>query len=228
MFFVLSNFSYCSIANQLSILILDNIKTQYDVIDLVQMQKFVINEFAKRHHQQHQLIIRNQEEGNNQPVRRYQIDHNNMQSAQVNQITIQLKDSIQSIQQFFKSDEEQLNQILGPNHVKYQDIISEQDIEFWKYLCNKDFKRLQKLLNQALGEGVFFYDSESDDSDDNQGQKVHGSDSEDDEDQMRMQGRNKLQKRRKDVSNDLNNDAYDEEEDFDHDGFMEQMLADMH
>jgi hypothetical protein len=65
-----------------------------------------------------------------------------MQSAQVNQITVQLKEKIHSIQQFFMSDEEQLNQILGPDHVKYQDIISDQDIEFWRYLCNKDFKRL--------------------------------------------------------------------------------------
>ena len=119
MLLVLQNFSYCSIACQLSILILDNIKTQYDVVDIVSMQKFVINEFARRHHVQHQLIMRNQEEGLDRPIRRYQIDHNNMQSAQVNQITIQLKEKIQSIQQFFMSDEEQLNQILGPNHIKY-------------------------------------------------------------------------------------------------------------
>lgn len=78
MLYVLHHFNYCSIANQLSILILDNIKTQMDVIDIVTMQKFVISEFAQRHHIQHQLIVRNQEEGVDHPIRRYQIDHNNM------------------------------------------------------------------------------------------------------------------------------------------------------
>ena len=196
---------------------MDNIKSQFDVIDIVSMQKFVINEFARRHHVQHQLIVRNQEEGINRPIRRYQIDHNNMQSAQVNQMTIQLKEKIQSIQQFFMSDEEQLDQILGPGHVKYQDIISQEDIDFWRYLCNKDFKRLQKLLNQALGEGTFFEDTDSEDSEEGQGHKVHGSESDEDE-QMRLNGKNKLQNRKGKANS---NDGYEDDDDFDHDGFME-------
>jgi hypothetical protein len=120
-----------------------------------------------------------------------------------------------------------LNHILGPNHVKYQDIISEPDIEFWRYLCNKDFKRLQKLLNQALGEGVFFDDTDSDESEDNHGSKMHGTDSEEDEDH-RLDGTNRLGNRRGRVNDGNRNEGYDEEEDFDHDGFMEQMLAEMH
>lgn len=124
------------------------------------------------------------------------------------------------------SDEEQLIQILGPDHVKYQDIISEQDIDFWKYLCNKDFRRLQKLLTQGLGDGIFFDDTESDDSDERSGKL--GSDS-DEDDELTMQGRNKLSNRRGKTAQEGNkNDGYDEEDDFDHDGFMEQMLAEMH
>lgn len=71
MLFVMKNFNYCSIANQMSILIIDNIKSQLDVIDIVSMQKFVINEFANRHHAHHQLIVRQQEEGIDRPIRRY-------------------------------------------------------------------------------------------------------------------------------------------------------------
>lgn len=148
-----------------------------------------------------------------------------MQSAQVNQITVQLKEKIQNIQQFFLTDEEQLKAILGHGFVKYHDIISEQDTEFWRYLCNKDFKRLQKLLNQGLGEGIFFEDTESEDSDENH--RMNGSESEDEED-MRMQGRNKLQNRREKVGERNRGGDYDDDDDFDHDGFMEQMLADMH
>jgi hypothetical protein len=137
---------------------------------------------------------------------------------------VQLKEKIHTIQQFFLSDEGLLKGILGEGYVKYQDIISEQDTEFWRYLCNKDFKRLQKLLNQGLGEGIFFDDTDSDDSDDNN--RMHGSDS-DEEDDIRMHGRNKLQNRRERVG-EGNRGDYDDEDDFDHDGFMEQMLAEMH
>ena len=56
-----------------------------------------------------------------------------------------------------------------------------------------------------------------------------GTDSEDDDDQIGMQGkRNKLSGRRNKAGNDRMGGDYDEEDDFDHDGFMEQMLADMH
>ena len=77
------------------------------------------------------------------------------------------------------SNEEQLNALLGPDHIKYQDLISQQDIDFWQYLCNKDIKRLQKLLNQALGEGIFFDDTDSDDSDENHEGKLSDSDEDD-------------------------------------------------
>jgi len=54
--------------------------------------------------------------------------------------------------------------VLGEGYQKYSDLISAQDLEFWNYLCKKDFKRLQKLMNEKLGDGYFMDDSDSDDS----------------------------------------------------------------
>ena len=55
--------------------------------------------------------------------------------------------------------------VLGEGYIKYSDLISKEDCEFWSYLCKKDFVRLQKLMGQNLGEGHFFDDSDSEDSD---------------------------------------------------------------
>ena len=49
--------------------------------------------------------------------------------------------------------------------VMYNDLISVEDREFWEYLQKKDFKRLDKLLNEKMGEGHFLNDSDEDDSD---------------------------------------------------------------
>jgi len=50
----------------------------------------------------------------------------------------------------------------------YNDLISAEDREFWQYLCKKDFRRLEKLLTQSMGEGHFVDDSGDDDSDDDE------------------------------------------------------------
>ena len=78
---VIRNFSYCSIACQLCIMILDNIKTMFDVVDIVQLQKFVIQEFRDRHQHLYDQHTKNREQGNTTAVKRYQINHLNMQSA---------------------------------------------------------------------------------------------------------------------------------------------------
>ena len=49
MLIVMREYSYCCIANQLCIMILDQIKSLFDVADVVQLQKFVIQEFRERH-----------------------------------------------------------------------------------------------------------------------------------------------------------------------------------
>ena len=186
-------------------MILDNVKTQFDILDIVTLQKFVINEFVSRHTAHHNLIVQNQNEGIDKPVRRYQIDHYNMPSAQVNQMTLQLKDKVAQIKQLFEMDEAILKDYFGEeDFVKYHDLISPQDIEFWDYLCNKDFKRLQKLQTAGLGDGVFFDDSDNSDSDDDKdGKDRHGA--------------------RGLPMNDM-----DDDDEYDHDNFMEQMLNDMH
>jgi len=46
---VMREYNYCSIANQLCIMVLDQIKTLLDVVDVVSLQKFVIQEFRERH-----------------------------------------------------------------------------------------------------------------------------------------------------------------------------------
>jgi len=70
-------------------MILDQIKNLLDVIDIVQLQKFVISEFRDRHQFQLDFHKKNQENGGDeeQIVKRYWINHMNMQSAQVNQMT---------------------------------------------------------------------------------------------------------------------------------------------
>lgn len=94
MLIVMREYSYCSIANQYCIMMIDQIKTLFDVIDVVTLQKFVIREFRERHQLLYDLHKYNKARGSNDEVKRYQVNHMNMQSAQVNQMTTQLKDKV--------------------------------------------------------------------------------------------------------------------------------------
>lgn len=98
---VMRDYSYCSIANQLCIMVLDQIKGYLDVVDIVQLQKFVIQEFRERHQHLVELHKFNKLQGVEEEIRRYKINHMNMQSAQVNQIALQLKDKIHEVQSFY-------------------------------------------------------------------------------------------------------------------------------
>lgn len=46
---VLLNYGYCSIACQLCVQIMVQISGQYDIIDVANLQRFVIEEFRQRH-----------------------------------------------------------------------------------------------------------------------------------------------------------------------------------
>ena len=141
--FVIKNYSHCSIACQTCILLLDGVKTQLDIVDIVNLQKFVISESVARHTAHHEMIIKGQEQGIDKPIRRYQIDHMNMPSAQVNQMTLQLKEKIAGIKKMYQMEDSVLEKYFGnSDFIRYEDLISSQDLEFWEYLCNKDFKRL--------------------------------------------------------------------------------------
>ena len=69
-------------------------KGLFDVTDVVQLQKFVIQEFRERHQHLYEMHKLNKARGATEIIRRYQINHMNMQSAQVNQMTTQLKDKV--------------------------------------------------------------------------------------------------------------------------------------
>jgi len=59
---------------------------------------------------------------------------------------------------YSKPNEEMAKKLTGSN-VTYNDCISTEDREFWDYLCKKDFKRLEKLLKESMGEGHFIDDT---------------------------------------------------------------------
>lgn len=69
----------------------------------------------------------------------------------------------------------------------YNDLISAEDREFWQYLCKKDFRRLEKLMTQNIGEGHFIDDSCEDDPEEDENpaagntRKLEGDGSADDE-----------------------------------------------
>lgn len=60
---VIREYSYCSIACQLCIMILDSLKSLFDVIDLVELQKFVIVEFRERQLLQFEQMQKRKAEG---------------------------------------------------------------------------------------------------------------------------------------------------------------------
>ena len=164
--FVLREYSYCSISNQLCIQILGQIMTMFDVVDVCMLQKFVINEFRARHKFNQELdeTLRSASMADDtidyKPVSRFKINHCNMQSAQVNQMTAQLKDRVELVQKYFKLKSRQ--EILEKTGVDvvYEDLISREEREFWASLCRKDFRRLEKLFSQNIGEGHFMDDSD--------------------------------------------------------------------
>ena len=89
---VLTQYSHCSSASQLSLQILGQIMTMFDVVDVCVLQKFVIEDFKKRH--QKNLLLDElrrracEEQGTEYaPVSKYKLDLEHMPSAQINQMT---------------------------------------------------------------------------------------------------------------------------------------------
>lgn len=50
--------------------------------------------------------------------------------------------------------------------LSYFDLIMEEESKFWRALCKKDLRRLQKLMTTNMGEGHFQDDTDEFDSDD--------------------------------------------------------------
>jgi len=151
-------------------------------------------------------------------------------------MTNQLKEKVSQIQTFYCEGNREMAAKITGSSLTYEDLISSEDQEFWQYLCKKDFRRLNKLLTQNIGEGYFIDDSGEEDSDDD-GDNVlganrnQGDSSEDDEDES-GKGVNVHRRKRggnQDEEENKGGDSLaDDDDDFDHDNFMEKMLSDMH
>ncbi len=98
--YIMREHSYCNMALEMSALILAEVRSMFDIVDIVTLQKFVIQEFRERHLKLRKLL----EEGTSEEVSRFKLDHMNMQSAQVNQIALSLKEKDPLITELY-SDE---------------------------------------------------------------------------------------------------------------------------
>lgn len=194
----------------------------------------MIQEFRERHQHLYDQHTKNRENGSNQAVKRYQINHLNMQSAQVNQMTNQLKEKVSQIQNFYSEGNREIAAKITGNSLNYEDLISSEDQEFWQYLCKKDFRRLNKLLTQNIGEGYFIDDSGEEDSDD-EGDNVLGpnrNQGESSEEEEHESGKVNVHRRKRTANQDEDDNkgeslAEEDDDDFAHDRFMEKMLNDM-
>ena len=115
---------------------------------------------------------------------------------------------------------------LTESSVKYNDLISTEDQEFWSYLCKKDFRRLDKLMTQGIGDGYFIDDSDEYDSDDSdKAKKENQTESEDGEHNDLMQKRSKITSRqRRPLEESEGSSLAEENDEIDHLNFIEQML----
>ena len=110
----------------------------------------------------------------------------------------------------------------------YNDLISAEDRDFWAYLCEKDFRRLEKLQTQNIGEGYFIDDTSEEESDGDD--KLERADSDDKTTEESPGILDFLEKKRSPVirkrtgpNNRYNNDDDDGDE-YDHGNFIENML----
>lgn len=167
---ILSQYSHCSVASQLSLQILGQVMTMFDVVDVCLLQKFVIEDFRKRHcmnelldEELKQLSL---EEGiEHSPISKYRINLDYMPSAQINQMTQQLEERVELVRKYYGSlSRKQVKEKTGVS-VTYDDLISAEDSKFWAELCKRDFRRLEKQRRLNLGEGHFMEESEESEED---------------------------------------------------------------
>lgn len=149
-------------------------------------------------------------------------------------MTNQLKEKVSQIQNFYSEGNREIAAKITGNSLNYEDLISSEDQEFWQYLCKKDFRRLNKLLTQNIGEGYFIDDSGEEDSDD-EGDNVLGpnrNQGESSEEEEHESGKVNVHRRKRTANQDEDDNkgeslAEEDDDDFAHDRFMEKMLNDM-
>lgn len=148
-------------------------------------------------------------------------------------MTSQLKDKVQQIQDFYSEKNRQMAVQITGSTLVYDDLISADDQEFWQYLCKKDFKRLNKLMTQNIGEGHFLGDGDTDEDSDEDIVMGRGrvDDSSDGAYDDATGDAGALRARRQKAGEDdrdRGGSLEDDGKEFDQDTFMEQMLLDMH
>ena len=148
-------------------------------------------------------------------------------------MTSQLKDKVQQIQDFYSEQNRQMAVQITGSTLVYDDLISADDQEFWQYLCKKDFKRLNKLMTQNIGEGHFLGDGDTDEDSDEDIVMGRGrvDDSSDGAYDDATGDAGALRARRQKAGEDdrdRGGSLEDDGKEFDQDTFMEQMLLDMH
>ena len=112
---------------------------------------------------------------------------------------------------------------LTESDLVYNDLISTDDQEFWAYLCKKDFRRLDKLMTQQIGDGYFIDDSDEYDSGDESDKKKETA--EDLDGDLGQKRSRVTSRRRQDDSEGNSSSLADENEEIDHLNFIEQMLS---
>ena len=143
--------------------------TMFDVVDVCLLQKFVIEDFKDRHKINKELDAerkaRSAEEGTEHtPVSKYKINLQHMPSAQINQMTAQLKERVELVRKYYgMKTRQEIKEKTGVD-VTYDDLISKEDGKFWAELCKRDFRRLEKYQRLNLGEGHFLEESDEPDS----------------------------------------------------------------
>ena len=112
---------------------------------------------------------------------------------------------------------------LTESDLVYNDLISTDDQEFWAYLCKKDFRRLDKLMTQQIGDGYFIDDSDEYDSGDESDKKKETA--EDLDGDLGQKRSRVTSRRRQDDSEGNSSSLADENEEIDHLNFIEKMLS---
>lgn len=132
----------------------------------------------------------------------------------------QLKQKIEQIQEFYGGSFKDMAAKLTESDITYNDLISTDDQEFWAYLCKKDFRRLEKLMTQQIGDGFFIDDSDEFDSGDDSDKNADIPD-----DQLAQKRSRVNPRRRYDDSEGNSSSLAEENDEIDHLNFIEQMLA---
>ena len=101
------------------------------------------------------------------------LNHNNMQSAQVNQITVQLRERVEMLLMYYNGRAAESVKVQTGCAYSYFDLISDEESTLWRRLCKKDLRRIQKLMTTSMGEGHFQDDTDEFDSDREQKSKIH-------------------------------------------------------